>query len=931
MARTSARGDKHAQKAGLRIPLRVNIILLFLALFAILGLVLGTVASRSSQQLVDETVSTSFHKSAALALLELHQLQDTARSAADSLASNPIIETRDEEERGQQFHALATVLRAVPGVSAAYVGWPDGDFLLLRPVGRHEEQLDAPNEAEWMAQWADSDGSRFEFLDRALDIIEVRSTVDYDFDPRQRSWYSEARQSDETILTTPYVFFTTREPGITAARRAQSGAVAGVDLSLWELSDSLLTGRNASTTEAAILDPQGSVLAYSDIDRLRDVVRSGGSEDMRTLEALPKAERVGPPILTALSERSQGLQEDFTGILTVEEQDWLATLVPLNGRGTTFVMAAPMQELAAGSRQLRARLLQTFGIVMLLVIPVVWLAGKALARPVERLASDVGRIADLDFSAPARRRTCVKEMEELNVSIEHLRLTLRERMTELRCLYDVMELTSNRSRPATEVCRDIAQVLENSLIQLHTPAVRIEVEGEDCLSRNWSTPAASYKAAIQGVYGQIGVIEAGPRNSEEARGRGEAVLLKEERNLIDGVADHVGRMLRSRQMAEELIQSERLRALGQLTGGVAHDFNNLLTIVLGNTEVLGNRLEDPYLRELAETAANAAERGSELTRRMLAFAGRQTLEPRLVNPNDLVVGLDALFQRTLREDIQITTHFSEDIWMTYVDPVLLEVALLNLVINARDAMTAGGHVRIETSNVAFRAETADSLQIAVGDYVMIAVADDGSGMSPEVEARAFEPFFTTKDIGQGSGLGLSMVYGFVRQSQGHVHIESRPGKGTTIRMYLPRSTEAPPHSSAPSSSPRSQPSARGKLLVVEDDELVRGYAESQLESLGHEVVAVRDAAAALAALEAAPDFDLLFTDIVMPGSMDGRQLAQKALEQAPGLKVLFTSGYTEERIAEDEKGLPPGSGVLHKPYRRSDLAERIGELLAVGN
>ncbi|MGM0560412.1 MAG: ATP-binding protein [Pseudomonadota bacterium] len=931
MARKRARGVGRPWKSRFRIPLRINIILLFLLLFAILGLVLGAVASRSSQQLVDETVSTSFHKSASLALLELHQLQDTARSAADSLASNPIIETRNEEERSQQFHALATVLRAVPGVSAAYVGWPDGDFLLLRPVGRLEEQLDAPDQARWLAQWADSGGARFEFLNERLEVVEIRNDVEYDFDPRERPWYKGAQQSDETIVTSPYVFFTTREPGITAARRSQSGAVAGVDLSLWELSDRLQSDRDALTTEAAILDSQGSVLAYSDIGRLQEVVRSGVSEDMSTLEALPKADKVGPPVLATLSEQSKGLQEDFTGTLSVEGRDWLSTLVPLNGQGTTFVMAAPMQELAAGSRQLRTRLLQTFGIVMLFVIPVVWLAGRTLARPVERLASDVGRIAELDFSAPQRRQTWVKELEELNDSVEHLRLSLRERVTELRCLYDVLELTSDRSRSSTQVCRDIAQVLENSLIQLRTPAVRINVEGEDCLSRNWSAPVASYKAPIKSVYGHVGVIEAGPRDSVEAQERGEEVLMKEERDLIDGVADHLGRMLRSRQMAEELIQSERLRALGQLTGGVAHDFNNLLTIVLGNTEVLGSRLEDPYLRELAETAASAAERGAELTRRLLAFAGRQTLEPRLLNPNDLVVGLDALFQRTLREDIQITTDLAEEAWSTFVDPVLLEVALLNLVINARDAIASGGHVRLETSNVTFDAETAKSLQIAAGDYVMIAVADDGTGMPPEVEARAFEPFFTTKDIGQGSGLGLSMVYGFVRQSQGHVHIESRPGVGTTLRMYLPRSTEAAPPRSTTSPAKRSLPKTCGKLLIVEDDELLRGYAESQLENLGHQVVAVSNGDSALAELEAAKDFDLLFTDIVMPGNMDGRQLAARARELESGLKVLFTSGYAEEKIAQEEENLPPGTGILHKPYRRSELAQKIGKLLAAGS
>ncbi|MFC4352727.1 ATP-binding protein [Fodinicurvata halophila] len=924
--------DRHSGKRRLRIPLRLNIIILFLFLFGVLGLVLGTVASRTSQRLVDETVSTSFLKSADLALLELDQLEQTARSAAEALAANPIIQAETQEERGQHFHQLATVLRSVPGVSAAYVGWTDGDFLLLRPVGRHEEQLGAPPDAAWLVQWAHTQGARFEFLDEDLDVLETRTDVAYDFDPRERPWYEKARRVDETIVTAPYVFFTTREPGITAARRAPSGAVAGVDVSLWELSQSLQAGRLVPATEAAILDSDGSVLAHTDLQRLKEAVQSGVGGDSHELEALPSAESVGPPVLSALSARSREIEESSTEALSIDGQDWLSTLVPLDGRGTTFVMAAPMEEIAAGPRLVRARMLQTFGLVMLVAAPMVWLSGRALARPVERLAENVGRIAHLDFTASAQGRSRIRELAELEDALEDMRLALRKRMSELRCLYDVLELTSDRSRPVGDICRDIVPLLEKSLIQLPSPVVRLELEGKTFLSGNREVLAGHYRAFIQGVYKQVGFIEVGSADPGESDAGQDILLPAEERQLVDGVATHIGRMLHSRQMAEELTQSERLRALGQLTGGVAHDFNNLLTVILGNTEILGTRVSDPELRELAETAANAAERGSDLTRRLLAFAGQQTLEPRLVNPNDLVSGLETLFQRTLRENIEIAIRCDEGTWTIHVDPVLLEVALLNLVINARDAIRAKGRIRIETGNVTFSGQAAEALQLAAGDYVEISVTDNGSGMTPDVEAKAFEPFFTTKEVGKGSGLGLSMVYGFVRQSRGHVGIESTPGAGTVIRVYLPRSealAEAAVETAGRqevSSDRKRRPEGAGKLLVVEDDDLVRSYVATQLESLGYEVVAVRDAEQARARLNETRDFDLLFTDLIMPGDTNGRQLAREALKLQPSLKVLYTSGYAETE-RPDETELPEDAEVLHKPYRRSDLVDKIGTML----
>jgi PAS domain S-box-containing protein len=378
-----------------------------------------------------------------------------------------------------------------------------------------------------------------------------------------------------------------------------------------------------------------------------------------------------------------------------------------------------------------------------------------------------------------------------------------------------------------------------------------------------------------------------------------------------------------RRLEAQLRQAQRLEAIGQMTGGVAHDFNNLLTVIMGNAEQLEEGLgEGEPLRDLAQMTRMAAERGAELTSRLLAFSRRQALDPANVDINALIVNMDPLLRRALGAHIECATVCGPGLWRATIDAPQLESALLNLAFNARDAMPGGGRLTIETSNVQLD-ETSVAFQadFPPGSYVLVAVSDTGCGMNEETLLQAFDPFFTTKDVGKGSGLGLSMVYGFVRQSKGYVRLYSEPGQGTTVKLYLPRAHE---EAGASPSPPRVSaiPGGSEKILVVEDDELVRVQVAAQLKTLGYEVVSASDGAQALDILRRVADFSLLFTDVVMPGGMNGRQLAEEARKLHPGLAVLFTSGYAENAIVHHGR-LDPGVHLLNKPYRRLDLAVKI--------
>ncbi|MBU8538744.1 hybrid sensor histidine kinase/response regulator [Falsiroseomonas tokyonensis] len=379
------------------------------------------------------------------------------------------------------------------------------------------------------------------------------------------------------------------------------------------------------------------------------------------------------------------------------------------------------------------------------------------------------------------------------------------------------------------------------------------------------------------------------------------------------------------ELEQKLRQSQRLEAVGQLTGGVAHDFNNLLTVILGNTEMMVDGLEPgSELHQMAEMSMAAAGRAASLTSRLLAFSRRQALDPRPVDVNALLSGLAQMLERTLGEQVRIVIRTAADLHVAMIDAPQLETAVLNLCINARDAMPDGGQLTIETANARLDADYArDEGELMPGDYVMVQVSDSGTGMRPEILARAFEPFFTTKEVGQGSGLGLSMVYGFLKQSGGHVTIHSQPAGGTRVRMYLPRA-HGPATPPEPQRKPGGPRGGRERVLVVEDDGQVRDHAGGLLRDLGYQVTEAADAAEALRILRVDPDFDLLFTDIVMPGGHSGPQLATLARQLRPGLRVLLTSGYNE-RLPDPTKAAP--LPLLSKPYRRHQLAEKVREAL----
>ena len=383
--------------------------------------------------------------------------------------------------------------------------------------------------------------------------------------------------------------------------------------------------------------------------------------------------------------------------------------------------------------------------------------------------------------------------------------------------------------------------------------------------------------------------------------------------------------LRSREAAEGRVrQSQKMEAVGQLAGGIAHDINNLLTVIRGNLEVLRVSRDPEVTRESLGAAVEAIGRGRDLTNRLLAFSRKQPLQPEVIDPADLVRSLRDLLQRTLGEGIEVQVQAAPTTWPCLVDRNELENALLNLVLNARDAMPGGGTVQILTRNLDVSDSWAMGAEVPPGRYVVLEVRDHGVGMDPEAASKAFEPFFTTKPTGQGTGLGLSMVYGFIKQSGGHVELDTRPGKGTSVRLYLPRSEASPLPKQAAVSGPH--PVAHERILVVEDDHQVRKVALRILQTLGFETLEAADAASALAVL-GRENVDLLFTDVVLPGELSGPQLARIAQSRWPDLAVVFTSGYAHDALLRKGE-LPAGVVLLKKPYSPEELHDELVRALS---
>ncbi len=409
--------------------------------------------------------------------------------------------------------------------------------------------------------------------------------------------------------------------------------------------------------------------------------------------------------------------------------------------------------------------------------------------------------------------------------------------------------------------------------------------------------------------------------------RGEALL---ERRVLERTAEleaanrQLADQIAEREKAEDALrQAQRLEAVGQLTSGVAHDFNNLLTVISGNVEQIRRRTEDPSLQKRLSMMAEASRRGAQLTAQMLAFSRRQKLEPRPVDLNDTVRSMKDLLQSTIGGSVLILEpELAEDLWPAMIDPTQIELVILNLAINARDAMDVGGTLKIQTANVV-APEPLTAEQPPAGQHVMVSVSDDGSGMSDEVLAKVFEPFFTTKAVGKGSGLGLSQVYGLAKQSGGGVKIDTVVGKGTTIRIFLPRADAKPWKDLLPITPVSPAPLPDTTVLVVDDDDAVRAVTSGILIDLGYRVLEAGSGGAALDLFDQSPDIQAVVLDFAMPG-MNGGEVAREMAVRRPGLPILFATGYADmEALAAT-----PEDRILHKPFDQNALAEKLS--LAIG-
>ena len=532
-------------------------------------------------------------------------------------------------------------------------------------------------------------------------------------------------------------------------------------------------------------------------------------------------------------------------------------------------------------------------------------------------------------------------MRALNRCRQHQRLE-REKRAVVAALRDSEE----RIRAIMENVADaLVTIDDKGIIESVNPAAHrlFGYEPQEIIGRNVSVLVAGLDRDLHDSYienylrsGEGKILGKGPREVKARHKDGTEidVELAIGKTRIGDKLVFIGAMrdiTERKRLEGQLRQAQKMESVGQLTGGVAHDFNNLLGVILGNAELLEDRLgvDDKQVQALIR----AAGRGAELTQRLLAFSRLQPLQPKALDPAALIAGVSDLLSQTLGETIDIEIESAAGLWMARADPGQLESALLNLAINSGQAMPGGGTLTIEAANATIDEAAAKANDAEPGAYVMVAVTDTGTGMSGEVMERAFEPFFTTKDVGEGSGLGLSMVYGFAQQSGGFVSIESQADRGTTVRLYLPRAEGAlAPKDKEPDAA---VPGARGEtILVVEDDPAVRSLAVTLLENLGYQVLAAQDAMAALSFLHAPSRIDLVLSDVMLPGGMCGPDLVEEAKRFRPDLRVLFMSGYTNLPVRGSgplsEAVVSEAAAVLNKPFRKRDLARRLRAALGCG-
>ena len=512
------------------------------------------------------------------------------------------------------------------------------------------------------------------------------------------------------------------------------------------------------------------------------------------------------------------------------------------------------------------------------------------------------------------------ELRETRAELSRHAFDLGIRIKELRCLYLVSKLASDTARPIGELCRELVEVLPQGLRFPDETGVRLMLRGEEYASNGYREGRWQLQSPIIAEGENIGLITVTIANDVVTDYL--APFLQEERDLVDAFALHLGRMVTERDTAARLVQAQKLESLGQLTGGITHDFNNLLTVIFGNLELAEIECEgNVTLQKCIANAMQASRRAADLTAQLQAFSRRQALLPTTVELNDHVSDTLDLLRRSIGEGIEVVTELDPAPLAVRVDPPKMEAALLNLAVNARDAMPGGGRLTIATRAVTLGGRAGSELP--PGPYVELVVSDTGTGMEPEVAKRIFEPFFTTKGVGQGSGLGLSMVFGFVKQSGGHIEVESQPGRGTTFRIYLPLIvTEIFGDRAARNSDPRLSGEC---ILVVEDEPQVLDYVARLLRTSGYRILTAANGSEALALIESNSGIDVLLSDIGLPG-MSGVELVGKAREIHPDLKVVLASGYAYEHLVRSG-ALAGDMPIVFKPFERRDLLGRIRSVL----
>jgi PAS domain S-box-containing protein len=534
----------------------------------------------------------------------------------------------------------------------------------------------------------------------------------------------------------------------------------------------------------------------------------------------------------------------------------------------------------------------------------------------------------VDMAASARREA------ELRASLKALEQSVGERTDQLLAREALIGIFYEHSSECHAVLIDTGngqfryEEVNPSTLKLYGKT------REEVIGRTTDEIFGAERAAVLNQHLTACLASGLPYRYERMHGEGivEAVAtpVPHELGTLQRIVVSARDVTRQRRLEEQLRQAQKMEAVGQLTGGLAHDFNNLLAIISGSIEVFKKRIElgkPEAVERYVDAAQNATRRAAALTQRLLAFSRRQTLDPKPTDVNRLVAGMEDLLRRTLGPEITLEVVGAGGLWATLVDPPQLENALLNLCINARDAMPDGGRLTIETANRWLDERVARERELPPGQYISLCVTDTGTGMTPEVVARAFDPFFTTKPIGQGTGLGLSMIYGFVRQSGGQVRIYSELGQGTTLCLYFPRHVGAL-DTAEPFEPAGATDRGDGEVVVVIDDEpMVRMILVTVLEEAGYHVIECCDGPSGLKVLGAVEKVDLLITDVGLPGGLNGRQVADAARATRPELKVLFVTGYAENAVVGNGH-LEPGMEVLTKPFTMASLAVKVSEILA---